>query len=353
MAGESIGEEQEALFHYSASPCAAVYYVQSPSTTSHANSTHPPSDNNSAFLSPFPAPDDVAVTTFVSHHHRHRDEAADASHRLALSRYSSSRGSNNSFLHEKKVAYGGRGGSADGQFGSGGGGGRQVLRIVTGRQEEEEEEEEEEDGGGRRSGVWRFLALDPTAPCVCILFQVMWKLAMSAAFGLLVFFLATKPKPPKVSFKVGKMEQFNLGEGVDNTGVITKILTCNCSINMEIENYSKVFGLHVHPPTLEMAFGRLRFATSQGEESYVAAVTSLTLNLSVAVKNKPMYGAGWSMQDMLDSGRGLLLLVRVQSRSSYRAVWNLIRLRYHHHAECFLFLRSVYHTQIYNSTCNY
>nr|CAD1817736.1 unnamed protein product [Ananas comosus var. bracteatus] len=250
MAGESIGEEQEALFRYSASPCAAVYYVQSPSTTSHANSTHPPSDNNSAFLSPFPP-------RRRRRHHLCQPPPSPppppprrGGRRLPpprplplllLPRLQQ-------LLPPREEAYGGRGGSADGQFGSGGGGGRQVLRIVAGRQEEEEEEE---DGGGRRSGVWRFLALDPTAPCVCILFQVMWKLAMSAAFGLLVFFLATKPKPPKV----GKMEQFNLGEGVDNTGVITKILTCNCSINMEIENYSKVFGLHVHPQRWKWLLG--------------------------------------------------------------------------------------------------
>ena len=56
--------------------------------------------------------------------------------------------------------------------------------------------------------------------------------------------------------------QFALGEGVDGSGVPTKFLTCNCSINLIIENKSKLFGLHVRPPVMEISFGRLSFASS-------------------------------------------------------------------------------------------
>lgn len=56
--------------------------------------------------------------------------------------------------------------------------------------------------------------------------------------------------------------EFGLGEGVDGSGVTTKILTCNCSINLIIDNKSKLFGLHIHPPTIQMRFGRLPFALS-------------------------------------------------------------------------------------------
>lgn len=56
--------------------------------------------------------------------------------------------------------------------------------------------------------------------------------------------------------------QFGLGEGVDGSGVSTKFLTCNCSINLIIENKSKLFGLHIRPPVMEVSFGRLSFASS-------------------------------------------------------------------------------------------
>ena len=56
--------------------------------------------------------------------------------------------------------------------------------------------------------------------------------------------------------------QFGLGEGVDGSGVSTKFLTCNCSIDLLIENKSKIFGLHIRPPAMDVSFGRLSFASS-------------------------------------------------------------------------------------------
>jgi len=82
-------EDQEALFH--SYPCA--YYVQSPSTISHANSADIKTNNNileSTYHSPTRS--DTILTS----------KNPEVS-RFTLSRYSSSRGSNNSFLNEKKV----------------------------------------------------------------------------------------------------------------------------------------------------------------------------------------------------------------------------------------------------------
>lgn len=66
-----------------------------------------------------------------------------------------------------------------------------------------------------------------------------------------------------VDLQMAGVKQFELGEGIDNSGVITKILTCNCSLHLDIENKSKLFGLHIHPPTIDMSFGRVDFASSQ------------------------------------------------------------------------------------------
>lgn len=63
--------------------------------------------------------------------------------------------------------------------------------------------------------------------------------------------------------QVEEIEEFMLGEGVDKTGVGTKILTCNCTMNVIVDNHSKLFGLHILPPSLHMSFGPLPIATSQ------------------------------------------------------------------------------------------
>lgn len=68
-----------------------------------------------------------------------------------------------------------------------------------------------------------------------------------------------------------------------------------------------------------------------------------------------MYGAGRTMQDMLDNGEGLPLTIKVSLRSRFRVVWSLIEPKFRHQAECLLFLDKAYdkrhRTQVYNSTC--
>ncbi|KAF0915815.1 hypothetical protein E2562_039052 [Oryza meyeriana var. granulata] len=327
-----IGADEQELPLFHPSPCA--YYVQSPSAASHTLS-HPASESTAIILSPFP---DAAFAS-----PRHSRDVDDAAHdhdqeasRLTLSRYSSSRGSNNSFL------------AADKKLPTGGHRGRRVLRVLSGRSgngdgDGDDDDDDDADGEGgrrRRSGAWRYVKLDLDAPCCCIVFQVAWRVAVSVAFALLVFFVATKPRDPGVSFKVGKIERFSLGEGLDGSGVITGFLSCNFSVVMVVDNHSKVFTLHVHSPRLDMSFGRFTFATSEGEGSYdVGARGARSVRLFVVAEGKPMYAAGRGMQDLLESSEGLPLAVTVRALSRYRMVGSLIRLTYRHDTLCVVRLR--------------
>ncbi|KAK8622190.1 hypothetical protein V6N13_097814 [Hibiscus sabdariffa] len=157
------------------------------------------------------------------------------------------------------------------------------------------------------------------------------------------------------AMQVARVGDFELAEGVDRSGVTTKILTCNCSIGLLVENKSKLFGLHIHPPSMDLFFGRLPFAISHGPKLYAQSSGSSRFEVYVGTRNKPMYGAGRSMQDLLESGMGLPLVIRLRLRSDFRVVWNLIKPKFHHQAECLLLLDNKYdkkhHTQKYNSTC--
>ncbi|CAK9140379.1 unnamed protein product [Ilex paraguariensis] len=151
------------------------------------------------------------------------------------------------------------------------------------------------------------------------------------------------------------IRQFELGEGLDASGVTTEILTCNCSMELVLDNKSKVFGLYIHSPVMAMSFGHLPFAISTGPELYAGSDTSTSFQLSVGTRNKPMYGAGRSMQDLLESGKGLPLVIHVSLRSRFRMVWKLINPKFEHQAQCFLVLSHAYdkkhRTQAYNSSC--
>lgn len=77
--------------------------------------------------------------------------------------------------------------------------------------------------------------------------------------------------------------------------------------------------------------------------------------LNVGTRNKAMYGAGRNMQDLLESGKGLPLVIRVSLRSRFHVVWGIIEPKFHHEAQCLVLLRDKYdkkhRTQVYNSTC--
>jgi hypothetical protein len=174
-------EDQEALFH--SYPCA--YYVQSPSTISHANSADIRNTNiESTFHSPVRSETFLTNTTNPNH--------VEAS-RFTLSRYSSSRGSNNSFLHENKkiIAYdvqsNGTAGTENGDDDD----------------EEENDDDYEKEYKGRRRGYWRrYCTYRNSDSCVWISLQLVWRAIVSLGIALLVFYLATKPPTPKFSIKV-------------------------------------------------------------------------------------------------------------------------------------------------------
>ncbi|KDP43471.1 hypothetical protein JCGZ_16758 [Jatropha curcas] len=326
-------EDQETLFH--SYPCA--YYVQSPSTISHANSSELLKTHNleSTFHSP---------TRSDTHILLNKNNNTPEVSRFTLSRYSSSRGSNNSFLNEKKVTAGDETGVNS-----------LIIIDKHGFGEEEEEDEDEEYYYGKKGWWWRYCSFRKSSSCAWVTLQISWRFLLSLGVALLVFYIATKPPAPTMSIKIAGIRQFGLGEGVDGSGVTTKILTCNCSVDLLVENKSKLFGLNVQPPTLEMFFGRLPFAISHGSKLYAESHSSTVFKLSVGTKNKPMYGAGRNMQDMLESGNGLPILIRVSLNSHFRVVLNLIKPKYHHQAECMLLLDSSYdkkhRTQEFNSTC--
>ncbi|KAK3223997.1 hypothetical protein Dsin_011022 [Dipteronia sinensis] len=355
-------EDQDTLMFHSY-PCA--YYVQSPSTLSHANSAVDIRNINTTVESDCHSPTRSESTTAIGATTFLNKSNLEASRMITLSRYSSSRGSNNNsnFLHENKKVVNftdvdDHDGPAVSEMS-----GQNRLIIVDHRHDDRDKDDDDDDhddedwyyGSGKKGLWWRYFSFKRSNSCAWISLQISWRLFLSLGVSLLVFYMATKPPPPMVSIKMAGIRQFGLGEGVDGTGVTTKILTCNCSIDLLIDNNSKLFGLHIHPPIMEMSFGRLPFALSHGPKLYAESHGSTAFQLYVGTTNKPMYGAGRNMQDMLESGMGLPLMIRMSFKSTYRVVWDLINPKFHHQAECLIVLHSKYdkkhRTQSYNSTC--
>ncbi|QCD95579.1 hypothetical protein DEO72_LG6g273 [Vigna unguiculata] len=344
MHHNNVVEDHETM--YQTYPCP--YYVQSPSTLSHANSAdiRIQNDPESTFHSP------IRSETHPLNPTHEEDEGS----RFALCRYTSSRGSSHSFSHHKKVSYDGSHVTVTEN------GDVNRFVIVNGDGDNGRDENESREEGsffeyyyGERKGGWkRYFSYRNSDSCAWIWLQMWWRILVSFGIALLVFYIATKPPSPNVSVEIARFSEFKLAEGVDRSGVTTKILTCNCSLNLMIENKSRFFGLHIRPPTMDMKFSNLPFAFSNAPELYAESGLSI-FALQLGAKNKAMYGAGRNMEDMLDSGRGLPLVIRVILSSSFKVVPTLIKPTFHHHLQCLVLLKKSYdkkhRTQEFDSTC--
>ncbi|CAI9103090.1 OLC1v1001524C1 [Oldenlandia corymbosa var. corymbosa] len=223
---------------------------------------------------------------------------------------------------------------------------RQGRNGYKGGDDRRKVEEEEEDDGHYfefgRNEWWRIFFFSTSSSSGWKILQISWRFVLSIVIALVVFYVLTKPPPPNISIKIWRVSQFELTEGIDATGVTTKILTCNCSVGVRIDNNSKFFRLHVHPPLLAISFGNLPFAVEQGNEVEVGEDGVQYLRLQIGTRNKPMYGAGRSMQDLLDSDNGLPLEIHIKLRSSYDVIWDLMHPKFHNQAECLVVVGSGY-----------
>lgn len=59
------------------------------------------------------------------------------------------------------------------------------------------------------------------------------------------------------------MHNFYIGEGSDSTGVPTKMLTMNSSVEMSVYNPATFFGIHVSSTPVNLMYSQLAAATGE------------------------------------------------------------------------------------------
>ncbi|KAH0782344.1 hypothetical protein KY290_001942 [Solanum tuberosum] len=196
MSNYRMDSEEEALFRNSPYP---LYFVQSPSTLSHANSGELSRHNNNINTN---TGNNNNINEYSSgcHSPLPRPETGPS----ALSRYSSSRGSNHSFSHhEKKI-------SCDSLQSHGTGIDEKrcgaILLVNHGKNGTSvrvNDDDDDDDDYYYGKGNWmRFCSLGYSDSTSWIVVQVTWRLIVSMIVALVVFYIATKPPSPKVSLEV-------------------------------------------------------------------------------------------------------------------------------------------------------
>ncbi|KAH7850257.1 hypothetical protein Vadar_029924 [Vaccinium darrowii] len=192
---------------------------------------------------------------------------------------------------------------------------------------EEGEERDYEDDVSRNEGFGRCL---------------FWILAsvLSLTMFCLVVWGASRPYTPRVSVKSLTVNTFEFGQGTDYTGVPTKFLTVNTSVEMTMYNPATFFGIHISSSSVQLFYSEISVATGQLKNHYQPRKSQEIVDVKVEGKSVPLYGAGISLA-VSDSGHySVPLRLEFDIRSQADVMGKLVRTKYRIRISCSLVVDS-------------
>uniref|UniRef100_A0A8I6X4J8 Uncharacterized protein n=1 Tax=Hordeum vulgare subsp. vulgare TaxID=112509 RepID=A0A8I6X4J8_HORVV len=161
-----------------------------------------------------------------------------------------------------------------------------------------------------------------------------WFSVFVLAFTLvcLVVWGAARRDKPSVLVKSLTVENFYAGEGTDATGVPTKFVTMNCSLEMDVDNPSTMFGIHVSSTSIQLYYSQIPIASGQLEKFYQPKKSRHVLSVNLHGEKTPLYGAGATF--VLTDTDGVPLTVDLAVRTRGYVIGRLVRVTHAKRVRC-------------------
>ncbi|XP_076908158.1 uncharacterized protein LOC143564905 [Bidens hawaiensis] len=140
----------------------------------------------------------------------------------------------------------------------------------------------------------------------------------------------------QVQMKNWKLNNFYYGEGSDNTGVPTKLLTINCSVKMNIHNPATFFGIHVSSTSLNLFYSQIIVGSGQFMNYYQPKKTGRTISVNVEGRKVPLYGVGEGLVMSSKVNGSVPLKLEFEVRSQSYLVGSLVKTIHHRRILCIL-----------------
>ncbi|CAM8941396.1 unnamed protein product [Rhodiola kirilowii] len=156
-------------------------------------------------------------------------------------------------------------------------------------------------------------------------------------FFCLILWGTAQPFKPAIAVKSFTTHNLDLGVGTDYTGVPTRLLTLNCSVDIAVHNTATFFGIDLLSDSLELMYSRLTIATGEIRKYYQPRKSHRRLKVKVEGYQVPLYGVGESLAKSDRQGRVPVRLVfRVLSKGN--VIGKFLRVKHRRHASCSLFI---------------
>ncbi|KAF0917335.1 hypothetical protein E2562_017509 [Oryza meyeriana var. granulata] len=206
------------------------------------------------------------------------------------------------------------------------GGGRRRMNAKGWREVDAAIDEEEE-------GVYDEFD-DGYEPSRCCVFAFRFSVLVLAftVLCLIVWGIARHYKPGVVvkSLTVGN---FYAGEGTDRTGVPTKLVTMNCSLQINVHNPSTMFGIHVSSTSIRIMLSEIAIANGQLEKFYQPRSSHHVALVIVHGEKIPLYGAGATLA-LSNAGGAVPLTIDLAVRTRGYVIGKLVRVTHTKRVKC-------------------
>ncbi|EFH61918.1 hypothetical protein ARALYDRAFT_319165 [Arabidopsis lyrata subsp. lyrata] len=150
---------------------------------------------------------------------------------------------------------------------------------------------------------------------------------------------ASHPFSPIVSVKSFNIHSFYYGEGIDRTGVATKILSFNSSVKVTIDSPAPYFGIHVSSSTFKLTFSALTLATGQLKSYYQPRKSKHIAIVKLTGAEVPLYGAGPHLAASDKKGK-VPVKLEFEIRSRGNLLGKLVKSKHVNHVSCSFFISS-------------
>ncbi|KAI8571122.1 hypothetical protein RHMOL_Rhmol01G0093300 [Rhododendron molle] len=135
---------------------------------------------------------------------------------------------------------------------------------------------------------------------------------------MLLLFLPTVCSIPFLLLSL-TVNKFDFGLGSDHTGVPTKFLRVNTSVEMIIYNPATFFGIHFSSSSVQLFYSEIAVASGQSEE---------IVKVKVEGNKVPLYGAGASLAAFDYRFYRVPLRLELDIRSRADVMGKLVRTKY-------------------------
>ncbi|XP_042421787.1 uncharacterized protein LOC122009625 [Zingiber officinale] len=149
----------------------------------------------------------------------------------------------------------------------------------------------------------------------------------------LIIWGAARPYKPDVVVKSLLMDDFYAGEGTDETGVPTKMVTLNCSVKISVYNTAAMFGIHVTSGPIRLMFSEITVATGELQKYYQPRKSHKTISVVLHGEKVPLYGAGAAMS-LSSTGGAVPLTLDFDIISRGYVIGKLVRVKHSKHISC-------------------